>query len=212
MTTTMHTKDLRAGLRYDNTGFLTNCALTNFHMYGLVNQAIEDLVRAHHGGSIWELIKQKAEVQVEAFIGMEQYPDNVTYKLVDAAAEVLQVQREEVLREFGEYWVLFTAKKGYGEMLAAGGQTLPEFLQNLDALHTRVGIIMPHLRPPSFSCTDITAHSLHLHYYSDREGLTHMVAGLVQGLGKMFSTDVEVALVEGRDTGGDHDVFRVSWS
>jgi hypothetical protein len=28
-------------------------------------------------------------------------------------------------------------------MLAAGGKTLPEFLRNLDNLHTRVGVICP---------------------------------------------------------------------
>ena len=87
-------------------------------MYGLVNQAIEDLVRAYHGGTAWELIKQTAQLQIEAFIGMEQYPDDVTYKLVDAASEVLGVPREEVLQSFGEHWVLFTAKKGYGEILS----------------------------------------------------------------------------------------------
>src|SRR5438445_13755882 len=115
-------------------------------MYGLVNQAIEDLVRAKHGGSAWERVKQRAEVQIEAFIGMEQYPDDLTYKLVDAASEVLDLRREEVLLAFGEYWVLFTAKKRYGEMLAACGKTLPESLQNFDTLNTRVGIILPPLK------------------------------------------------------------------
>jgi len=180
-------------------------------MYGLVNQAIEDLVRAYHGGTAWELIKQTAQLQIEAFIGMEQYPDDVTYKLVDAASEVLGVPREEVLQSFGEHWVLFTAKKGYGEILSTGGNTLPDFLQNLDMLHTRVSIIMPHLKPPSFSCDEITENSLHLHYYSHRLGLAPFVAGLVNGLAKMFGTEAEVTLLEGRDTGANHDVFRISW-
>jgi hypothetical protein len=180
-------------------------------MYGLVNQAIEDLVRADHGGTIWELIKQTAQLQIEAFIGMEQYPDDVTYELVDAASEVLGIAREELLQSFGEHWVLFTAKKGYGEILAAGGSSLPDFLQNLDTLHARVSIIMPHLKPPSFSCSDITENSLQLHYYSHRLGLAPFVVGLVNGLAKMFGTEAEVALIDQRDTGANHDVFRVSW-
>jgi hypothetical protein len=53
-------------------------------MYGLVNQAIEELVRSNHGDAIWEVIKQRAEVQIEAFLGMEEYPDDMTYRL-DAA-------------------------------------------------------------------------------------------------------------------------------
>jgi len=180
-------------------------------MYGLVNQAIEDLVRSNHGGTTWELIKQKAEVQTEAFLGMEEYPDDVTYRLVQAAAEVLNIPPEEFLRAFGEYWVLYTAKKGYGEMLTAAGKDLPEFLQNLDTLHTRVGVIMPNLQPPSFGCTEVSEHSLHLHYYSHRQGLAPMVIGLVQGLGKMFGTETDVHHTKGHHTGEDHDVFYISW-
>ena len=117
-------------------------------MYGLVNQAIEELVRSNHGDAIWEVIKQRAEVQIEAFLGMEEYPDDMTYRLVQATAEVLKTPPQEIFRAFGEYWVLYTAKKGYGEMLTMAGKNLPEFLQNLDTLHTRVGVIMPNLRPP----------------------------------------------------------------
>jgi hypothetical protein len=127
-------------------------------MYGLVNQAIEDLVRSNHGEATWEVIKQRAGVQTEAFLGMEEYPDDMTYKLVQAAAEILNTPSEEFLRAFGEYWVLYTAKKGYGEMLTAAGRNLPEFLQNLDTLH-RVGVIMPNLQPPSFGCTEVGDHS-----------------------------------------------------
>ena len=180
-------------------------------MYGLVNQAIEDLVRSNQGDATWEVIKQKAGVETEAFLGMEEYPDEVTYKLVQAAAEILNTPSEEFLRAFGEYWVLYTAKEGYGEMLSAGGETLPEFLQYLDTLHTRVGVIMPNLQPPSFSCTEVSDHSLHLHYYSHREGLAAMVIGLVQGLGKMFGTETEVQHIKGHHTGEDHDVFYISW-
>jgi len=180
-------------------------------MYGLVNQAIEDLVRSNHDDATWEVIKQRAEVQTEAFLGMEEYPDDVTYRLVQAAAEVLNTPPEEFLRAFGEYWVLYTAKKGYGEMLTMAGKNLPEFLRNLDTLHTRVGVIMPNLQPPSFVCTEVSEHSLHLHYYSHRQGLASMVIGLVRGLGKMFGTETEVHHIKGHNTGEDHDVFYISW-
>ncbi len=48
---------------------------------------------------------------------MKPYPDDLTYKLVGAACEVLNASAEDVLKAFGEYWILFTAEKGYGEML-----------------------------------------------------------------------------------------------
>ncbi len=180
-------------------------------MYGLVNKAVEDLVKTNFGEAIWEEIKAKASVKETAFSSMQPYPDSITYNLVGAATEVLGLTAAQVLETFGEYWVLFTAQEGYGDMLNMAGKTLPEFLQNLDMLHVRVGNLMTDLKPPSFECENITENSLTLHYFSDRPALTPMVVGLVKGLGKRFNTPCEVAILESRDTGHDHDVFAITW-
>lgn len=180
-------------------------------MYGLVNKAVEDLVKSNFGEETWEKIKTKAQVKDASFVSMQSYGDHVTYNLVGAATEVLALSAEQVLEAFGEYWVLFTAKEGYGNMLDAAGNNLVDFLQNLDALHVRVGNVMPELKPPSFECTDITSNSLQLHYFSDREGLTAMVVGLVKGLGKRFNTPCEVQVLGSKSTGEDHDIFEVKW-
>jgi hypothetical protein len=45
-----------------------------------------------------------------------------------------------------------TDQEGYGDLMDMSGETLPEFLQNLDELHARVGVIFPKLQPPSFDC------------------------------------------------------------
>jgi hypothetical protein len=37
------------------------------------------------------------------------------------------------------------------------------------------------------------------------------VKGLVQGLGKMFATPVQVELSVAKDVGADHDEFLVQW-
>ena len=180
-------------------------------MYGLVNKAIEELVCARFGEESWEAIRRKADIDVEAFLSMDAYPDDVTYKLVGAASEVLGLSVEALLEAFGEYWVLYTGREGYGEMLKMAGDSLPSFLQNLDNLHAHVGLIFPDLKPPSFRCTDIREGSLLLHYYSDRSGLAPMVVGLVKGLGKMFETETNVRQVVSRDNGHDHDVFLVKF-
>lgn len=178
-------------------------------MYGLVNKAIEDLVCIRFGKESWDAIKRKADMDIEVFVSMDAYPDDVTYKLVGAASEVLGLPAETLLEAFGEYWVLYTGKEGYGEMLKMAGDTLPAFLQNLDSLHARVGLTFPQLKPPSFRCTDVTEHSLRLHYYSDRGGLAPMVVGLLKGLGGMFEIPVEITHVSIRDNGHDHDEFLV---
>jgi hypothetical protein len=180
-------------------------------MYGMVNKAVEEMVCMHHGEAVWEQIKAKAGVDVDVFMSNEGYPDEVTYRLVGAASEVLGLPAEKILQAFGEHWVMYTAQEGYGGLMRAAGNSLPEFLGNLPTFHSRVSMIFPKLQPPRFRCTEVTDRSLRLHYYTHRPGLSSFVTGLLQGLGKMFKTPVMARLVESRELGADHDVFQVEW-
>jgi len=180
-------------------------------MYGLVNKAIQDMVCSRFGEEIWKEIKQKAEVSVDVFISMEGYPDDITHRLVKAASVVLGLSTSEIMQAFGEFWVKYTSEEGYGEMMDMSGDNLPEFLENLDNLHARVGVSFPHLQPPSFECSEIEENSLSLHYRSHREGLTPMIVGLVQGLGTRFDTEVEITQTQSRDDGAEHDEFLVKY-
>src|SRR5437879_2158805 len=123
-------------------------------MYGSVNKAIEELVCSNYGEERWEAIRAAAGCDVEMFIGTESYPDELTYQLVGAASQVLGVGPEAVLRAFGRYWIIHTAREGFGDLLLASGASLPEFLRNLPNFHARLTLIFPDLRPPSFSCSE----------------------------------------------------------
>lgn len=181
-------------------------------MYGLVNQAIEDLIRKNHGDEVWDTIKRKAGVDIDAFVSMDAYPDAVSYDLVAAASEVLGTPADRLLEAFGEHWTLYTATKGYGELFRMGGSTFKGFMQNLHNLHTHVALSFPNLKPPSFWCTDVTDSSMNLHYQSTREGLGPMVVGLVRGLGRMFDTKVSITPTLTRADGAEHDVFLVTYA
>lgn len=178
-------------------------------MYGLVNKGIEELICQDFGEETWELIKQKSGAGVDTFISMENYDDKVIYSLVAAASEVLQIPADDILEKFGEYWVLYTAQKGYREMFEMS-ENLTDFLQQLDMMHMRLGTLMPNLSPPSFECTDISSNSLMLHYYTKREGLAPMVIGLIKGLGKFFQCNVQIEQKKFRRD-WDHDVFYIWW-
>lgn len=180
-------------------------------MYGMVNKSIEEMVVSGHGEPVWREIKRKAGVDEEVFISNEGYPDEVTYRLVGAASEVLALPAEKVLHAFGEHWVLHTARKGYGHMLAAGGRTLGDFLTNLPHFHDRVALLYPRLEPPSFEVSDRTDRSLRLHYRTSRAGLTSFVEGLLSGLGQMFQVQSRATLLQSKAAGADHDIFLVEW-
>lgn len=174
-------------------------------MYGLVNKAVVDLVTTKFGAEAWTQIKQKADVDIDVFVSMDAYDDAITYRLVRAASEVLGLPPEHVLEAFGEWWVLYTAAEGYGSLLAAAGSTLREFVANLDALHARVALTMPALRPPRFRLARATDDAMLLEYYSTREGLAPMVTGLLRGLAIRFDTPVEITHAKR----ADHDEFTI---
>jgi hypothetical protein len=84
-------------------------------MYGMVNAAIQELICSRFGEDKWDEIKTKAGVEIEEFSRMSQYPDEVTYKLVGAASEALALPADDVMKAFGEFWVLYTGQVGYGQ-------------------------------------------------------------------------------------------------
>ncbi len=179
-------------------------------MYGMVNMAIEQMVVGKFGEDTWKKIKDKAGVSDVTFITMQSYDDKITYALVRAASEILNIEGAELLEKFGEYWILHTANAGYGDMLKMGGDNLPDFLKNLDMLHFKVGAIMPQLVPPSFEVKDVTAKSLTLLYRSKRDGFVPMVIGLVKGLGLRFNTPCSVTYIKFEEEEFAH-CFKVNW-
>jgi hypothetical protein len=180
-------------------------------MYGIVNKAIEELIKENYGIEVWERIKKRSNISVDFFISNETYDDCITYDLAGAVAVELKTDLSEVLISFGEYWVLKTGRQKYGALLEAGGSTLKEFLCNLPNFHNRIMLMYTHLTPAEFMVSDVSDRTLHIHYYSKREGLQDFVRGLLQGLGKMYNTPVSIELLQSRDQQADHEIFKVNW-
>jgi hypothetical protein len=180
-------------------------------MYGIVNKAIEDLVKVNFGEDKWEAVRKRSGVEVDYFLSNEPYDDAITYQLAGAVSEEMNMPVEKVLEAFGEWWILKTGKEKYGGLMQSGGNNLREFLINLPIFHNRIMLMYPKLTPPEFQISDVEENSLHVHYFSKREGLQEFVRGLLSGLGKMYETPVIITLLESRDEGKNHEIFKVSW-
>lgn len=180
-------------------------------MYGLINRAIQDMVCEYHGSDVWEKVKTQAAVEESRFLVLHSYPDDLTHRLVKAASEVLKMSSGEIMQAFGRYWVEYTGKAGYQELMEMAGETLPDFLKNLDELHSRVGIQFPELKPPEFEADQTDDATIELHYQSSREGLAPMVIGLLEGVGEHFHQPVQVTQIQDRQDGADHDVFHIEY-
>ncbi len=180
-------------------------------MYGIVTNAIGDLIVANFGPDKWEAVQEKAGIEADFLVSTESYPDELSYRLIHAACEVLDCRAEDFLIQFGEHWVLETGARYYGPLLMSGGTTFKDFLLNLPHFHTRVLLLYPRLKPPEFACTDVTGNSLRLHYFTTRPGLTNFMVGLLRGLGKLHKIPVTIVVAAAKDRGADHDIFEIRW-
>jgi len=178
-------------------------------MYGLVNRALEDLIRTQHDDATWERIRLRADLGVDIFLSLQTYPDEVTVALVAAAAAELGRAPQDLLEAFGRHWVKYATHHGYRDLMQARGESVLKFMARLDELHSRLSLTFPELRPPSFRVENLDSRSIRLHYVSERDGLSPFVVGLLHGLGELFASPVSVEHVGRKGDGSAHDQFVV---
>jgi len=187
-------------------------------MYGMINRGLQEMVLEYHGETPWKKICEKAGIGDEMFVRMDTYPDSLTFRVVGAASEVLGASVDELMRGFGQFWIRYAAKEGYGPLLDEAGDTLFEMLESLDDLHFRLGHVFPlygtqkgfeKMSPPQFTVTDKSPNRVVLHYRSKREGLGPMVFGLVDGLAERCGVKVKIKQITQKSQTADHDSFEV---
>lgn len=178
-------------------------------MYGMVHQALEDMVVEHAGRDAWNDICEQAGSSTATFPSLSSFPDELTVGLVVASADRLGRPVDQMLVEFGRRWVGFALTTAYGPLLRESGDDVLATLRSLDGLHARVAVALPELRPPSFNVVG-EAPTVTVEYYSPRDGLADFVVGLLHGLGDMHGVDVEVVHTLAKGEAADHDEFTVS--
>lgn len=162
-------------------------------MYGLINDAIRQLVISEAGDDAWRRIVDRAGTGQRTFAAMHYYDDAVTYALVRAASEELETPADDLLRAFGRYWSTRIAPESYGDFLASAGGELWQILTGLDAMHGRLQSLFPELRPPSIEARRGDDGVIDVTYRSHREGLAPFVHGLLEGLVELCAVDAAVA-------------------
>lgn len=114
------------------------------------------------------------------------------------------------MEKFGEHFFKYCVQSGYDRILRVLGRNLREFLCNLDALHDHLASIYQGINAPSFRTTDRSDGALLLHYYSSREGLGHIVIGIVKTVAKeILNTEVKMKILQNKNEENDHMVFEI---
>ncbi|XP_060130208.1 guanylate cyclase soluble subunit beta-2-like [Zootoca vivipara] len=183
--------------------------------YGFINTCLKSLVVEKYGEEVWEKLRVQTGVQ-DTFLTFEVYGDEITMQLIDKACKMLDVPPDMVLKQFGEYFFEFCKRSGYDHMLRTLGGNLYEFIENLDALHSYLSLSYQEMNAPSFRVEKNEDGSMHLHYYSDRRGLCHIVPGIIGAAAlDFFNIEISMEIVnqseeEERTGKKEHIVFLVT--
>ncbi|KAK8757356.1 hypothetical protein V5799_005013 [Amblyomma americanum] len=162
------------------------------------------MVRTKHGLDAWEKILRKSKIRMHggSFLMHRVYADDVTFKLVQSASEVLEMTPDACLEALGCHFLYFCQQHGYDHILRVLGSNLTDFLTNLDNLHDHLASTYPGMSAPSFRVSPGPMGSLHLHYCSERKGLHPIVKGLVKAVAReFFDTEVNVNTCKVTDRG-----------
>lgn len=160
-------------------------------MKGVINKGIQELVEAKFGVEAWEKIKEMAGCDEPFFAISEDYPDELTIALIQAAAQVSGLPEETVMVEFGKFWVPNTGKNSYPTFFKLAGKNSREFLLNMDRVHAQTTKSVANSLPPRFEYDETEDGGLIMHYNSHR-GLCKVFRGLILGVGIHFDEELAV--------------------
>jgi len=174
----------------------------------MINKAIRTLVIREAGEEVWEQVLETSDIDEDVYEDLESYDDGVTFSLVGAVSETLDIPAADVLEMFGVYWATDVAPKGYGDYFNAFGNDFKSFVSGLDEMHVRISQMLPSLQPPSFDIEELDENHFKIHYKSPREGLAPLAIGTLKGIAQHFGGEADITQIEYKGT-DDHDVFEV---
>lgn len=159
-------------------------------MYGIIHTALRDMVLENFGDAKWAEILALAGVGDSSFVRMQTYDDSVVISLVGATSQVLETPAEECLELFGRFWITFTAKDNYENLMNATGSKIVTFIKSINILHDRITSTFKGYVPPEFYIKTLDEQHHEVTYVSSRNGFMHFVRGLLFGLGDRFGKEL----------------------
>ncbi len=151
-------------------------------MYGMIHRAARTMSIEVLGEPGWNALATASGFDESDFLSAQVYPDPRTLALVSAIANETGLSVDGALHAFGRFWINWADKSAYASVMRMNGDTLVEFLSNLDRMHANIQRVMPETRLPSFEVVAATSVRIDVLYRSERTGLESFVAGLMEGL------------------------------
>ncbi|EMI43452.1 heme NO binding domain protein [Rhodopirellula sp. SWK7] len=160
------------------------------------------------GEKAWDEIRLALGCDVNTFWPSRDYPDSLTVELFVATARHLKMTPDEIMIEFGKYWLGNTGKNVYPMLFALVGDNPRDFLRRLDFIHHQATISLPGTRGFTLRSEDLPDGGITLHYTSELP-LCPVLHGLILGAGLNFNQVLQVEEVQCTRNGAPECVFKI---
>lgn len=178
-------------------------------MKGLVFNLLEDVVTEHHGPDTWDALVEAAGVSGH-YTSLGNYPDSDIEALVAAACAALSLDRNTVLKWFGENAMPLLAERY--PALFEGHTSAKTFVDGVnDVIHAEVRKLYPDAVCPHFRLSEGPDGDLMMDYQSVRR-MCALAEGFVVGAGAYFAEEVQFTHEACVDHGDRVCVFRIRWA
>merc|ERR1712013_66362 len=186
--------DIKKNTEKQKHSYHNGLILTRFTMYGYFNHAFEKFILQKYGPEKWEIIRMEAGMFDESFEDKELYDDNMTYEIIDAACDVLDMENEMLQEVFGETYFTHCLSTHHSLLLTKLGTNLFDFLANMDTLHDHLSLSYVGVKIPSFRVRQSEDRtSISVDYHTERVGLEYVTKGVIRmAAQKLFNLQVYI--------------------
>jgi hypothetical protein len=151
-------------------------------MYGLVNRALQRFLCDTYGDDAWADIARATGLRTEGFEPLVTYPQALSRRILDAAAERLRQDPDDLLEDLGTYLVAHPGYEATRRLLRFGGGSFVELLHSLDDLPDRARLALPDLLFPRLQTTFVHEHRFVVEVAPGLPGFSRVLAGVLRGM------------------------------
>ncbi|WP_440906390.1 heme NO-binding domain-containing protein (plasmid) [Catenovulum sp. SX2] len=173
------------------------------HIFNLLEEFIEE---ASDETTLFKILDACSFDTSKSFVRTENYPDEQLFELVGHAVNALGITPDQAQFAFGE-WIFPRLASLVPKNMTTYAHP-GKFLETVDHIHkVELKKLYPDATPPSFDYKAISDTQAELVYTSERN-LVKLVEGVLQGVAKYFSTQIEVETIPQPELGNTKFVLR----
>jgi len=168
-------------------------------MHGLINRSIQSFICDSYSIQTWKEVAAKADLDFDEFEAMLSYDNAITPRVLNAAAEVLERPRNDIMEDIGTYLVSHPSFEAVRRLLRFGGTDFDDFLHSLDDLPDRARLAVGDLDLPGLELRERAPGQFSLICEAPVAGYAHVMMGVLRVMADDYGV---LALFE--HTGGNN--------